>query len=105
MLGETFAQDCKDFIEAFMDDEKLRQTYISQERSNQGLTKVRELNGDQFMQEFVKNPNFEHCLLELKKKDCPACFYMGKLIDVISLKMDKHVYLKTSNSKKGENGK
>jgi hypothetical protein len=42
----------------------------------------------------VNNPEFEHCFLELKKKDCPACFYMGKLIDVISLKMEKHGYLK-----------
>lgn len=94
-FDEKFADEAKDFIEAFMDD-KVKASYITEQPSNEGLTSVRAVSGTQFSEEFVNNKDIKHCLLELKKNDCPACFFMGKLTDVLSLKMEKHGYLSNS---------
>ena len=55
-LDENFVTEAKDFIEAYIDD-KLKMKYISQERSNNGATRVKEVSGGQFISDYVENPN------------------------------------------------
>lgn len=91
-FDEKFAEDAKDFIEDFIDG-KGALGFTSERPTNEGLSKVREVSGDQFDALFVNNKDVHSCLIELKKTDCPACMYMGKLSDIISHKMAKHGYL------------
>ena len=53
-LPENFEKDVKTFIEDYLDD-NVKQSFTSEDATNDGKSLVRTVSGDQFMQEFLKN--------------------------------------------------
>ena len=75
------------FLDNFM-DEKLDHHCVTEDRSQK--THVKWVNSDTFEQEIVKNPRVQHCVLEIIKDHCPACFIAKFNSNMITRKLQKH---------------
>mmetsp|Transcript_61617 Transcript_61617/g.84816 ORF Transcript_61617/g.84816 Transcript_61617/m.84816 type:complete len:210 (-) Transcript_61617:63-692(-) len=87
----SISKELNKFIDSFLDSNKLSQFYWSEKMRHD--TRVKTLNSANFKEHVIDDPNVEQCIIEVFKKDCPACAQMGPIFALISLKMERHGYL------------
>ena len=70
----------------FLDSKKEKFSFVS---SYDNLTYSETLKATNF-KEKILDPSFREFLLEIKHEGCPTCFMLGKMVDHLSQKFDKH---------------
>lgn len=74
-------------IDLFQDD-NLRHKFQSQVRP--AITLQREVNREQFVREFLNNPDSHQCFLQLASPHCAACRQSKPILGALSRKLEKH---------------
>lgn len=84
---QGMVKEIENFLENYLEGkiDPFYQTEKMVQRSN-----VKEICGDNFEREIVRNPNVEQCIIEVFKHDCPSCMYNGKVFNAFSKKLEKH---------------
>lgn len=88
-MHDSITKHTQQFVNQYLDDE-MNQKLQSEKRKQPTLVKT--ICGKNFEKEVIQNPDFKECLIEVSKRECPACAFSGAVFDPFSRKLERHGY-------------